>query len=86
MATATEDVRQPKEQPALVYNRAGEPFEPNGCRWCGTPRRGHFGLYTEMAGWHRFIEPTDNQRLARMRARRDHRRPRPHLGEMKGTP
>ena len=44
--------------------------DPNACRWCALPRRGHFQQREKSVGWHRFIEPTDRQRLERMKARR----------------
>lgn len=47
-----------------------KPEEPNGCRWCGYGRRGHYGFWRAPAGWHTWVEPTDEQRLRRMRARR----------------
>ena len=52
-------------------------FEPNACRWCGVPQRGHFQLWKPPVGWHTFAEPTDEQRLARMKARRAAREPQP---------
>jgi len=44
--------------------------DPGACRWCGIPRRGHFQQYVEAVGWHKHTEPTDAQRLERMKARR----------------
>lgn len=52
-------------------------FEPNACRWCGVPQRGHFQLWKPPVGWHTFTEPTDAQRLARMRARQAARLAKP---------
>lgn len=45
--------------------------DPNGCRWCGETMRGHGIRLTEPTGVHGYTEPTDGQRLNRMRARRD---------------
>lgn len=53
---------------------------PNGCRHCGTPEYGHVQIWTRDAGWHKFTEPTDEQRLTRMRNRQAARpaEPRPN--------
>lgn len=40
----------------------------NGCRWCGVPRREHAQRWTEGVGWHTHVEPTDEQRKARLLA------------------
>lgn len=45
--------------------------DPNGCRWCGEAMRNHGIRLTEPAGVHDYAEPTDEQRLNRMRARRE---------------
>ncbi|MFT2014647.1 hypothetical protein ACMA1D_02180 [Streptomyces sp. 796.1] len=45
-------------------------LEPDGCRHCGIPERGHARQWTRAAGWHAWVEPSDGQRLERMRARR----------------
>ncbi len=47
---------------------------PNGCRWCGHDRHGHFSGWHRGGEWHTWAEPTDEQRLTRMRARREARR------------
>lgn len=47
--------------------------EPNACRWCGIGRREHMQRWTAAAGWHGWTEPTDEQRKARMLARRARR-------------
>ena len=47
--------------------------DPNGCRHCGAAQYGHAQRWTDEAGWHTHTEPTDAQRLARMRARRTRR-------------
>lgn len=46
---------------------------PNGCRWCGIEQREHMQRWKPPAGWHKWEAPTDVQRLARMRARREAR-------------
>ena len=46
------------------------PPNPDGCRWCGIGQRGHARQWIAPVGWHRWEQPTDAQRLARMRARR----------------
>jgi peptide methionine sulfoxide reductase MsrB len=43
---------------------------PNGCRHCGLGEFGHFQRWSSAVGWHSFIQPTDAQRLERMRERR----------------
>lgn len=50
---------------------------PNGCRWCGTDRQIHAQRWHPDAGengWHGWTAPTNEQRLARIRARREARR------------
>lgn len=47
--------------------------EPNGCRHCGAAQRFHCQRWTDAAGWHTWTEPTDEQRKARMLARRNMR-------------
>ncbi|MGW4028196.1 hypothetical protein ACWEFL_02570 [Streptomyces sp. NPDC004838] len=44
--------------------------EPQGCGVCGIPKRGHARQWTEAAGTHSWQQPTDDQVLTRMRARR----------------
>lgn len=46
---------------------------PNSCRHCGLDRRGRAQQWTTEAGWHTWTPPTQDQILARMRARRDAR-------------
>lgn len=43
---------------------------PDGCRVCGKPERSHAIEAHPEAGFHNWVEPTDEQRLERMRARR----------------
>jgi hypothetical protein len=47
---------------------------PAACRHCPHPQREHMQRWTAAAGWHRWTEPTDQQRLARMRERRNARK------------
>ncbi|OOC00620.1 hypothetical protein B0293_41960 [Amycolatopsis azurea DSM 43854] len=51
---------------------AGSPVgtTPNGCRWCGALERGHYRRWKPSVGWHQWTPPTDEQRKARMLARR----------------
>lgn len=51
--------------------------EPNACRYCDAPQRMHCQRYVDAVGWHGWVEPTDGQRLTRMRARRAARHPVP---------
>lgn len=46
---------------------------PNGCRWCGYEQRGHAQRYSRAVGNHIWVEPTNQQRLARMKKRRNDR-------------
>lgn len=48
----------------------GQPPDPFGCRWCGTPQYHHGRSYNAGAGMHGWERPTNAQILARMRARR----------------
>ncbi len=54
---------------------------PNGCRYCGIDQLQHCGRWTEGVGRHQWIEPTDAQRLERMRARRAFRGKPPLLDQ-----
>jgi hypothetical protein len=49
---------------------------PDGCHWCGSPRRAHGRQYIPPVGMHGWTAPTPQQRLARMHARRDQRKNR----------
>jgi hypothetical protein len=51
------------------WTETGETPNPNGCRWCGHDRRLHCQMWRASARWHKWTEPTNAQRLARMRAR-----------------
>lgn len=44
--------------------------DPNACRWCGIPGREHGQRWNPDAGVHTWAEPTNEQRLGRMQARR----------------
>ncbi|GAA2410866.1 hypothetical protein GCM10010404_80950 [Nonomuraea africana] len=46
---------------------------PSGCRHCGLEKRDHMGRWKSGAGWHGWVEPTDEQRKARMLDRRARR-------------
>ncbi|WIB65273.1 hypothetical protein [Curtobacterium sp. MCBD17_040] len=43
---------------------------PDGCRYCGWPRRTHGHSYAPGVGSHYWVDPTGEQRLVRMRTRR----------------
>lgn len=47
-----------------------EIMEPSACTWCGIARRGHGRQYADAAGWHGWEQPSQEQILARMKARR----------------
>jgi hypothetical protein len=55
------------------WTRTGEIPDPDGCRWCGIAQYGHCRRFRASVGWHTWAEPTDAQRLARMKARRAQR-------------
>jgi hypothetical protein len=44
---------------------------PNSCRHCAVPERVHFQRWSDGIGMHTWVEPTDEQRKARMLARRE---------------
>lgn len=44
---------------------------PNGCRWCGVAREGHGQRWAPDGDWHGWFAPTEEQRVDRMRARRE---------------
>lgn len=44
--------------------------EPSACRWCGIARRGHGRQYADAVGYHVWVWPSQEQILARMKARR----------------
>lgn len=46
---------------------------PDGCRWCGDARHHHGHQWVPSVGMHAWTEPTREQRLARMTARRTRR-------------
>lgn len=43
---------------------------PSACRHCPHDEREHMQRWAAGVGWHYWTEPTDQQRLARMLARR----------------
>lgn len=43
---------------------------PSGCRWCGIERHEHVQRWAVPVGWHRWEEPTIEQRKERFLARR----------------
>ena len=45
-------------------------MEPSACTWCGIAERGHARQYADAAGWHKWEQPSQEQILARMKARR----------------
>lgn len=57
-------------RPIMMRVRSLEAAVPSGCRWCSRERGDHGFSYAASAGYHRWCEPTSQQRLARMQARR----------------
>lgn len=47
-----------------------EIMEPSACAWCGIAKRGHGRQYADAIGWHDWEQPSQEQILARMKARR----------------
>lgn len=45
--------------------------EPNSCAVCGKPKGSGMWYSSYLRGYHDWIEPSDELRLARMKARRD---------------
>lgn len=43
---------------------------PNACRWCDIDRENHLQRWMPGTRWHTWVEPTDEQRKARILARR----------------
>lgn len=54
----------------IVRVRHATPPPPSGCRWCGDPQDSHGSQWIASVGMHTWAEPTREQRLQRMRARR----------------
>lgn len=52
---------------------------PDGCRWCGRGSRDHGIEWHGAVGYHGYIDPTDDQRIQRMRDRRGSRPGSPQL-------
>ncbi|MEV0247935.1 hypothetical protein AB0H76_15185 [Nocardia sp. NPDC050712] len=44
---------------------------PNSCRYCDVDRDAHLQRWVPEVDWHGWIEPTDEQRKARMLAARE---------------
>jgi hypothetical protein len=44
--------------------------ELDGCAHCSIPRRKHMQRWVSLAGWHAWVQPSNDQILARMKARR----------------
>lgn len=62
------EIAEHREQQAA---EAGRPIPvPNGCRWCGADRQDHCQRSAPFVGSHGWVEPTNKQRLTRMKARR----------------
>lgn len=55
--------------PCLRHQTVG--IDPDACQHCGVPQQRHYQRWTGGVGRHGWTAPTDAQRLARMRARRD---------------
>lgn len=55
---------------------------PNGCQHCGVPRREHYQQWKPPVGWHQWAPPTQDQILARMKARRAARIAPPERAEV----
>jgi hypothetical protein len=45
-------------------------MEPSACTWCGIAQRPHGRQFADAAGWHAWAQPSQEQMLARMKARR----------------
>ena len=45
-------------------------MEPSACTWGGIAERGHGRQYADAVGWHQWMQPSQEQILARMKARR----------------
>lgn len=55
--------------------------EPDACRWCDIPQRGHFRQWHPEQQWHTWQAPIQRQRLERMLARREARTEVPERGD-----
>lgn len=56
-----------------IHYPDGRPPVPSGCRRCGREQRSHGGWWRAGVPFHQYVQPTDAQILARMRARRNAR-------------
>lgn len=72
-----ERVTSPQASPSTVDSgeAVAKLTDPNGCRHCGAPERGHYRRYADGVGWHKWTAPDDAVRLERMRARREASQP-----------
>lgn len=62
------EIAEIREQEAAA---SGGPVPvPNGCRWCGIEKHGHDQRHAQFVKWHGWAEPSNTQRLNRMKARR----------------
>lgn len=50
--------------------RPSELPSPNACRYCDIDQAEHLQRWAPGAGWHQWTKPTDEQRKARLMARR----------------
>lgn len=56
--------------PNCAHTNAANLPVPNGCRYCGADKQDHCQRSSPEVGSHGWAEPTDEQRLTRMKARR----------------
>jgi hypothetical protein len=66
----------------IVTRADGSALDPSGCGMCGINERGHFERWASGPGWHRWTEPTSEQRLERMLARRAARNTTPETTQV----
>lgn len=57
---------------AIEYHIPVAQIVPNGCRYCGIEMYKHCWRWIPDESWHRYESPTNEQRLERMRLRREH--------------
>jgi hypothetical protein len=62
------EIAETREQQAAASG--GTVPVPNGCRWCGIEKPNHVQRHAQFVGFHGWTEPTNKQRLNRMKARR----------------
>ena len=53
----------------MPFNMWGDfvPVDPSGCQYCWFSRRNHAYRWSSEVGFHSYIEPTKEQRYARIR-------------------